>query len=1306
MKKRRIIGIWAFLLSGIIFMNSCLSATVSASTVSGGDAVVTVSGNDMETTVSGNNPESTVSGMDSETTMSNSHVAKEEIIELTQEFKDTIVTMFGPADSFPYAEELSISVSEIDEKTAETVETAIMDEAEKLGKEVKSYQAFDIKLMADGREVQPLGPVYVTFTKEVVENLLAAEPITLELNEDTITESTTAEEIAEKIEVFHVDETTGAVQNMEAEITEAGEVVMETDHFSVYVAVNLGAVVNGKVTLKVKHYAYLTYIDEDAVADASVMGNAVAGYPKVFQNAKDEVYNMSTQSINNQTGYREIYSEDSIELPNGFSGTLENLSKVYLADKSNKHYTIEGYYRLKSDGTYEKLTDGKTYEFTVNNSTETVVINYTPVSSRNSYSQPTLFFDYNITDGYLYNKQSTNAKKNKVSQTNNGTQQEIKYFNAQMQGINSLVEDGANSSINSNKAVYTIGNWANGVVTEGFTNTSSKKAYEKYGYNKYYHITKAEMDAGVGLNGTVGPFNQQGYLGTLAKSLPNGKSYNVYNTINRISQVKVTTNGNTIYPYLTVAEGILTGLSGTNYSEVNVNDGVFMIDNLFNSTNITGSDANGTTYYKKVYNDFNLVFDQYGETYTLNQVTRNGYQTPVSDNLSKISKYTDFCYSNGFWPLDSLEYYNGKDPLFGSYRGVKTNPADNENYEYSNLGAIGKDDNDPIKVNDDWYKDSSDRTSHNWFFGMRYDFDFTIGDYTGPMNFYFRGDDDFWLFVDGKLAIDMGGIHIAQGENLNIREWINQTYANDPEKRDVNYPHRISIIYTERGGYGSCCYMQFTIPNVTPVKVDTSVEYTTVTAQKQWDDAIDGYSSYSERPESVTVQLYQGEDVYSLPVTLNAANEWKYTWSNLIKKNPVTGAVYDYTVKEIVSRDDYVPSYKEEGSTITITNTLKRTSVTASKSWDDKVWNSQDYAGRPINVVAVLYQNEEPYREIELNASNGWTYTWENLPLCNASGKNYTYRVDEKLVPDGYEKTIDGFTIQNTLKKTSFTVSKEWMNETGVSDSRPEKVWIRLEQKIGSNSWNRVANASTNLPDVELNASNGWSYTFTDLPKYDTTSGIEIQYRVREVTGKDGVVIEDNGCVEGKSGWNYQVSYPDNETITNTLQKTSLTLTKRIDQMDEENATAIFRYLITDPNDYKADVTVNFETGTIKLNGTTVSKDSDGDINNINNNIGFDKAGLSVTIQNLQPGTYFVMEYAARGYELVKMSTEDGTPSNDAQAINGVQNPISTEATVDAPGTVYYWNRYKVPTDYTAVNRFSVDSLGGKVSISVKKKSD
>ena len=168
-------------------------------------------------------------------------------------------------------------------------------------------------------------------------------------------------------------------------------------------------------------------------------------------------------------------------------------------------------------------------------------------------------------------------------------------------------------------------------------------------------------------------------------------------------------------------------------------------------------------------------------------------------------------------------------------------------------------------------------------------------------------------------------------------------------------------------------------------------------------------------------------------------------------------------------------------------------------------------------------------------------------------------------------------------------------------------------------------------------------------------------------------------------------------TITNSLKKTSIILTKYINKVDPENATSIFRYLITGgPNgDYRANVTINFENGTVKVNGVKQGiADTD-----LRDNIGFDQSGLSVTIDGLESGDYTIIEYAARGYELVQMS--DG--STITSASNGVQNPLKVTAITGDCGEAYYWNRYSVPTDYTAVNRFSVSELGN-LSISIKRK--
>lgn len=199
-------------------------------------------------------------------------------------------------------------------------------------------------------------------------------------------------------------------------------------------------------------------------------------------------------------------------------------------------------------------------------------------------------------------------------------------------------------------------------------------------------------------------------------------------------------------------------------------------------------DAGGKTRY----DNYDLVFKRNGDTYTLSSV--GGTDLKNLDRFSRLDRYSDgslfwqdrVIWTNNFWPMDGV---NGEDPHSGKY-----------NEEGSFVGINGGEE----------YPPSDDSAAHNNLFGMQYSVNFKLTeDYVGPLEYYFFGDDDMWVFLDGRLVCDIGGVHSSVGAYVNLWDYIAKGNAGE---------HTLSFYYTERGLSGSTCYMQFTLPSVSSVE--------------------------------------------------------------------------------------------------------------------------------------------------------------------------------------------------------------------------------------------------------------------------------------------------------------------------------------------------------------------------------------------------------------------------------------------------------------------------------------------------------
>ncbi|MBR0447652.1 MAG: Cna B-type domain-containing protein [Clostridia bacterium] len=508
--------------------------------------------------------------------------------------------------------------------------------------------------------------------------------------------------------------------------------------------------------------------------------------------------------------------------------------------------------------------------------------------------------------------------------------------------------------------------------------------------------------------------------------------------------------------------GVYAGIYNEELGEV-----LFSTDNLFDPE--TGEGIVGKHYLGEGDHLFQIntdpTSDYYGYYYydaklnaaSYNQTDQRFYvydylaRTSDSANNNDAGKYSDFL------PLNS-PYANTNGQT------IKTYNYDGDNGEYSDVSHYVYD----ARYNSDG--SATNQVMSNLWFGMRVDVQFGLPDVPGEkvstgdygnkdiygkdMHFKFTGDDDVWILVDGKVVLDLGGIHQASEGDINFSTGevrVNGSRVGSLSGIDSG-EHTLSILYLERGSSMSNCAIYFNLAprfSLTLEKEDVLTQEVLNGARfaifndlactdpcKLWTSQ-QSYKNGDEPTNVFTIQKGQAyiwgfspsrtyyikevsppnaagyepaKGVIQLTLDKNGLNSYSATILDGVDENgnkvPVS---HGFTVHGFRIDEENQAAY------LVITNAqnwvTETTSIYVEKKWDDNEDHTHDAVTVYLNVTDPD-GTVRRLREISLSEENDWKYTWTNLPKYALDPETMTesdipiqYSVSEAYVP-GYSPQI------------------------------------------------------------------------------------------------------------------------------------------------------------------------------------------------------------------------------------------------------------------------------------------------------------
>ena len=345
-------------------------------------------------------------------------------------------------------------------------------------------------------------------------------------------------------------------------------------------------------------------------------------------------------------------------------------------------------------------------------------------------------------------------------------------------------------------------------------------------------------------------------------------------------------------------ENRFMAINNSTINENGNNDGEhydYAYQGLVESKTSTG-DATGEPLLKDTLKDTKVVEPHFDEAFLSGTNSKNAKLGDVYNNVAfPFTKKQIFDEDKGvdYWYFDSQDttLYLKQDTKQDQYF-LKSSTDEREKScnlkSDSSLKTIKKDGKD---VNSYGYfpfnetATSLNASTYNYGFGTKLQMDFTLTDdgmvetekadgttEKNSIKFFFSGDDDVWVFIDGKLALDVGGAHgevsgllefgKADEKNNSVTAYVSRVKTGGTSDKDkdeknvksavktvtyngevINFyaqgttlndldkgkKHTLTMYYMERGMWESNMAVAFNFPDNNELQVQKEVDLTNVT---------------------------------------------------------------------------------------------------------------------------------------------------------------------------------------------------------------------------------------------------------------------------------------------------------------------------------------------------------------------------------------------------------------------------------------------------------------------------------------------